>query len=160
MYSIFWVFFLIVIVMKITNRGKNKGTKPNVPRKRSTDETDYAFKDNPQRKAVTQVTTQVTTQPAPRPSVQSVKSEQMSTTELLDAKAKADEREHQREKQLRQIENKKHYGHHNYAMKYEIGSSIPKGKRMVYCSYCNAENLVPQHDNASKYNCYFCREKL
>lgn len=39
------------------------------------------------------------------------------------------------------------------------GDLPPSGTRVIKCSYCGAENLVPQ--NASgKFSCYFCREDL
>lgn len=88
------------------------------------------------------------------------KPEEMSTTEMLEAKAQADDREEMLEKQRQRIENKKHYGHHNYAEKYILGDSMPKGKKMVFCPYCNAENLIPTYSAAKDYNCYFCRETL
>ena len=84
----------------------------------------------------------------------------MSTTEMLEAKALADDREERIEKQKQRMENQKHYGHLNYAQKYIIGDMVPKGQRMVFCPYCNAENLIPAYSSAKDYNCYFCREEL
>lgn len=59
-----------------------------------------------------------------------------------------------------QPRQKKYYGNYNYAQRYVPGDPVTKGKRMVYCPYCNAENLIPSHNAAKDYNCYFCREKL
>lgn len=88
------------------------------------------------------------------------KPEEMSTMEMLEAKAREDDREEMLEKQRQNIENKKHYGHLNYAEKYIIGDSVSKGKKMVFCPYCGAENLIPMYSAARDYNCYFCRENL
>ena len=44
--------------------------------------------------------------------------------------------------------------------RYLPGDMIPKGRRLVCCGYCNAENLIPERDNPKRYNCYFCRETL
>lgn len=88
------------------------------------------------------------------------KPEEMSTMEMLEAKAREDDREERLEKQRQKIENKKHYGHLNYAERYIIGDAVPKGKKMVFCPNCNAENLIPTHSAAREYNCYFCRENL
>ncbi len=86
--------------------------------------------------------------------------QEMNTTEMLEAKAREDEKEHQLEKKRQQIMNKKHYGHHNYAERYIMGDPVPKGKKMVFCSYCGAENLISTYSAAKDYNCYFCRENL
>lgn len=86
--------------------------------------------------------------------------QEKSTTQLLQEKAMLDEAEHNREKRLQEIENERIHGKLNYAQRLWIGDPIPKGKRLVYCAYCNAENLVPAHDYSTKYNCYFCREIL
>lgn len=88
------------------------------------------------------------------------KTEEMSTIEMLEAKAKEDDREEMLEKQRQKIENKKHYGHLNYAEKYILGDSVPKGRKMVFCTYCGAENLIPTYSAAKEYNCHFCRENL
>ena len=88
------------------------------------------------------------------------KPEKMSTTEMLEAKAREDEEEHQLEQKRQSIRNKKHYGHHNYAERYIMGDPVPKGKKMVFCAYCGAENLIPTYSTAKDYNCYFCREDM
>lgn len=88
------------------------------------------------------------------------KPDEMSTMEMLEAKAREDDREEMLEKQRQKIENKKHYGHLNYAEKYILGDEVPKGRKMVFCTYCGAENLIPTYSAAKEYNCYFCREDL
>ncbi len=86
--------------------------------------------------------------------------QEKSTTDMLREKALQDDREEMRDKHEQRMKNKKYYGGHNYAQKYLIGDPVPKDKRMVYCSYCNAENLIPTYSRAGSYNCYFCREEL
>lgn len=39
------------------------------------------------------------------------------------------------------------------------GDQPPQGMKLVYCPYCNAENLVPTDGNRD-YHCYFCWVKL
>ena len=71
-----------------------------------------------------------------------------STTEMLEEKARQDAEERRIHGQLR------------YAERYLPGDMIPKGRRLVCCGYCNAENLIPERDDPKRYNCYFCRETL
>ena len=163
------IVFIIIISAVLKSKKKKTGTKPNVPRKRDASETAYAFQSqqaaaprtsqSPQRKQ--QIT--ATSKPQSRPVQKKVQDDtdlKMSTTDMLEAKAQADNREHILEKQRQNMENKKHYGSHNYAKKYILGDPVPKGNKMVLCSYCNAENLIPMYSSARDYNCYFCREKL
>lgn len=83
-----------------------------------------------------------------------------STTELLREKAQLDEKEHVKEKYQQKAEEKKHYGDLRYAGRYLLGDEVPRGMRIVKCDYCGAENLLKNGDYASRYNCYFCRERL
>lgn len=143
------IIFIIVIswVLK-TKRKKNDSQQAGTVRR------------NPQVTKQTPVKpAQKAVKPAQSKSVQG-KPEEMSTMEMLEAKAKEDDREEMIERQRQNIENKKHYGHLNYAEKYIIGDSVPKGKKMVFCAYCNAENLIPAYGAVRDYNCYFCRENL
>lgn len=39
------------------------------------------------------------------------------------------------------------------------GDQPPQGMKMVFCPYCNAENLIPVNGNRD-YHCYFCWVKL
>lgn len=45
------------------------------------------------------------------------------------------------------------------ALRLYEGDPVPKGYRMVNCSYCGAENLVP-YSSRQPYMCYFCHEDL
>lgn len=83
-----------------------------------------------------------------------------STTEMLEEKARQDAMEHQEEKRRQLAEERRIHGQLRYAERYLPGDMIPKGRRLVCCGYCNAENLIPEHDNPKRYNCYFCRETL
>lgn len=83
-----------------------------------------------------------------------------STTEMLEEKARQDAIEHQEEKRKQLAEERRIHGQLRYAERYLPGDMIPKGKRLVCCGYCNAENLIPERDNPKRYNCYFCRETL
>ncbi len=83
-----------------------------------------------------------------------------STTDLLREKARLDEIEHQKEKRLHDMEEKRRHAGLRYAQRLVLGDPIPKNARLVICNYCAAENLVPVGEYANKYNCYFCREKL
>lgn len=83
-----------------------------------------------------------------------------STTEMLEEKARQDAMEHQEEKRRQLAEERRIHGQLRYAERYLPGDMIPQGRRLVYCGYCNAENLIPERDNPKRYNCYFCRETL
>lgn len=83
-----------------------------------------------------------------------------STTQMLEEKARQDALEHQEEKRRQQAEERRIHGQLHYAERYLPGDVIPPGRRLVCCSYCNAENLIPERDNPKRYNCYFCRETL
>ena len=160
------IIFFIIISWVLKSKKKKAGTKPNVPRKRDASETAYAFQSQQSTATRTsQRKQQITTSSKPqnRPMQNKVQDDsdlKMSTTDMLEAKAQADGREHILEKQRQHMENKKHYGSHNYAKKYILGDSVPKGNKMVFCPYCNAENLIPTYSAARDYNCYFCRENL
>lgn len=83
-----------------------------------------------------------------------------STTEMLEEKARQDAMEHQEEKRRQLAEERRIHGQLRYAERYLPGDMIPKGRRLVCCGYCNAENLIPERDDPKRYNCYFCRETL
>lgn len=83
-----------------------------------------------------------------------------STTEMLEEKARQDAMEYQEEKRRQLAEERRIHGQLRYAERYLPGDMIPKGRRLVCCGYCNAENLIPERDNPKRYNCYFCRETL
>ncbi len=147
------IIFIIIIVAVVNKNKKKNAGKPNVSRPQSGYSQNRPVQNRPVQSRPVQ------SKPVQSKPVQK-KEEEMSTTEMLEAKALADDREEMLEKQRQRMENKKHYGHLNYAGKYIIGDPVPKGKKMVFCSYCNAENLIPMHSSAREYNCYFCREKL
>lgn len=86
--------------------------------------------------------------------------QEKSTTEMLGEKAKLDEMEHREEKRRQLAEERRIHGQLHYAERYLPGDMVPKGRRLVCCGYCNAENLIPERDNPKRYNCYFCRETL
>lgn len=44
--------------------------------------------------------------------------------------------------------------------RYEEWMSVPPGKRVVRCSYCGADNLISEKQDAHSCSCYFCREDL
>lgn len=92
--------------------------------------------------------------------MQSKNAGNQSTTQLLQEKARKDEIEHRLEKKQQMAEKERIYGRLNYGQRIYLGDPVPNGKRLVYCPYCNAENLVPAHDYSKKYHCYFCREEL
>lgn len=168
------IFIIIVSAILKSSKKKKASSTPNVPRKRDASETAYAFQSQQRQQAGQQTSGRQRQQPTPipgrtvqNPSMQNktvlnrpAEKEEMSTTQMLEAKALADDREEMREKQRQRMENKKHYGHLNYAEKYILGDAVPKGKKMVLCPYCNAENLIPTYSAAKDYNCYFCREDL
>lgn len=178
------IIFIIIISWVFKTKKKKAETKPNVPRKRDASETAYAFQSqqsaatgnlqnqmrkkqasqNVQRRQPTPAGARTTSPNSQsRPVSSMVRDDQdlkMSTTDMLEAKAQLDNREHILEKQRQHIENKKYYGSHNYAKKYILGDPVPKGNKMVFCTYCNAENLIPIYSAARDYNCYFCRENL
>lgn len=147
---------IIIIVISFIRKSKKKKTTSVSTRPVQSKPQQRPVQSRPQQRPV-QSRPQTTR--TPEKAVQS-KPKEMSTTEMLEAKARADDREEMFEKQRQNIANKKHYGHHNYAEKYIFGDAVPKGKKMVFCPYCNAENLIPTYSAAKDYNCYFCRETL
>lgn len=81
-----------------------------------------------------------------------------STTDYLEQKAMADQREHAKEKMEERKRLSEKYGGRAVAIRYLPGDRIPHGMRIVNCSYCNAENLVDNYRTEKA--CYFCRTKL
>lgn len=154
MFELIIFIIILTVVMKSKKKNQKKTSKPNVVRTAPTPVPGRTQQSRPVQRPAKSA---VQNRPAQK---QPVKKEEMSTMEMLEAKALADDREEMREKQRQRMENKKHYGSHNYAEKYVIGDPVPKGKRMIYCSYCNAENLIPAYSISKDYNCYFCREEL
>lgn len=181
---IFWIFVAVAIVGNVNKKKKGEASaKPNTPRVQndlrmnqfestrqntlSSDNTRYSQADlnykkqqqakenHMQRQAQTQV------KPAASEKTKPIDTSQnKSTTQLLQEKAMLDEAEHKKEKMQQMAENERIHGRLHYAQRLFLGDPVPKGKRLVYCSYCNAENLIPSHDYTTKYNCYFCREIL
>ncbi len=145
------IIFIIIISVVLNKNKKKNASKPGASRTQPVQSKPVQSKPVQRRPAQSRP---AQNNPAPK------KPEEMSTTAMLEAKALADDREEMLEKQRQRMENKKHYGHLNYAEKYVIGDAVPKGKKMVFCSYCNAENLIPMYSSAREYNCYFCREDL
>ncbi len=146
------IIFIIIISFVLKSKNKKTSSKPNVTSQQRPSQSrpqQHSAQRAPQVKP--QQTKPVQSKPA---------KEEMSTTEMLEAKALADDREEMLEKQRQRMENKKHYGNLKYAEKYILGDMVPKGKKMVFCPYCNAENLIPTYSAARDYNCYFCRESL
>ena len=47
----------------------------------------------------------------------------------------------------------------NIAHRMYPGDQPPQGMKLVYCPYCNAENLIPTGGNR-EFHCYFCWVKL
>ena len=78
-----------------------------------------------------------------------------STTAYLERKAKEDARDHAQEKREEQETGGRMVG-----VRYYEWDSIPKGNRVVKCSYCGAENLISERYKPNRYTCYFCREIL
>ena len=158
----FELIVIIIIIAVIRNKiEKTKNNKPArqvtpVPSRQQTRQTPPRQQTRPQQTK--------TAKPAPAKNAPAAKAQsavqEKSTTDMLREKALQDDREEMRYKQEQRMKNKNYYGNHNYAQRYLIGDPIPKDKRMVYCPYCNAENLVPAYGRTSGYNCYFCREEL
>lgn len=159
----FELIIFIIIITAILNKNKKKNAAkpsatPNVPRTQAKP----AQGRTVQSRAVSSRPTAGRPAQARQAQKKPVQKdpEEVSTTEMLEAKALADDKAEMLEKQRQRMQNKKHYGRLNYAEKYVIGDAVPKGKKMVFCSYCNAENLIPTYSLARDYNCYFCREEL
>ena len=72
-----------------------------------------------------------------------------STTAYLERKAKEDQARLHQETGGRMV-----------GVRYYEWDSIPKGNRVVKCSYCGAENLISERYKPNRYTCYFCREIL
>lgn len=83
----------------------------------------------------------------------------MSTTDYLRQKAVLDEADHLQERRQEEMRARWETGGLPSARRLYEGDSVPQGMRVIKCSYCGAENLVPQ-GSRQKYTCYFCREEL
>lgn len=95
-----------------------------------------------------------------RPAVQKKDEESdMSTTDYLRQKAVLDEAGHRQEKRQEDQRARWETGGLPAAKRLIEGDSVPQGMRRVACSYCGADNLVPQ-GSRQRYTCYFCREEL
>lgn len=160
MFELIIFIIIITVVMKSKKKNQKTASKPSAVRTQPTPVPRRTQQSRPQQRPAQGAAVQRNVQQSKPAQKNPAKQEEMSTMEMLEAKAQADDREEMLEKQRRRMENKKHYGSHNYAEKYIIGDPVPKGKRMIYCSYCNAENLIPTYSISKDYNCYFCREEL
>ncbi len=87
------------------------------------------------------------------------KDKDQSTTDYLQQKAKADARDHYKEKMEEQRRVNETYGNQPVGGRYELGDPIPNGMKIVYCPYCAAENLVKISYHGDR-DCYFCRTRL
>ena len=83
----------------------------------------------------------------------------MATTDDLRQKAVLDEADHLQDKRQEEMRSRWETGGLPSAQRLYEGDSVPQGMRVIKCSYCGAENLVPQ-GSRQKYTCYFCREEL
>lgn len=83
-----------------------------------------------------------------------------STTEYLRQKAIEDEKEHAQQAREEAMRLHRETGGRSVALRHYDGDSIPKGMRLVKCSYCGAENLIPEYKKQEEFTCYFCREIL
>ena len=97
----------------------------------------------------------------PKPNVprNQQKQKDLSTTDYLQRKARADEQEHRKEKYLEMQRAKRETGGIPAAVRLYEGDSVPDGMTRVRCSYCAADNLIPE-GSRQRYTCYFCREEL
>lgn len=68
----------------------------------------------------------------------------------------ADRKEHYQEWKQAKRENN---GTLPAATRLYEGDSVPRGMEQIRCSYCGADNLIPE-GSRRKYTCYFCREEL
>lgn len=94
-----------------------------------------------------------------RSAIEEAREDGNSTTAYLMEKAEADAREHAQEKLEEQQRLHETRGGLAVALRYLEGDMVPRGKRVVRCGYCGAENLVPMA-SGTRYSCYFCREPL
>lgn len=88
-----------------------------------------------------------------------IQGENESTTDYLERKARMDAIEHKKEAMEQKRAERENYGDLVYALRWMEGDPVPSSQRLVKCSYCGAENLVPTGKRI-KYHCYFCREEL
>ena len=77
----------------------------------------------------------------------------MSTTDYLRQKAVLDEADHLQDKRQEEMRTRWETGGLPSAQRLYEGDSVPQGMRVIKCSYCGAENLVPQ-GSRQKYTCY------
>lgn len=86
--------------------------------------------------------------------------EQISTTEYLRQKALEDQKEHEEAARMEALRLHRETGGRMAAQRHYDGDSIPRGMRLVKCSYCGAENLIGDYQKQNDFTCYFCREIL
>ncbi len=99
------------------------------------------------------------TTPTYQPQQKYERTEKQSTMDYLNEKSKLGAKEKLMENQ--RVENKKRQeiGNKRIGERLYLGDPIPNGKIVVKCSYCGADNLLPQ-EAREPYLCYFCREVL
>jgi hypothetical protein len=176
---IVFIFFMYMIFRNIKKKADSEGktAQPNVPRKSGQDELSYSTQDRAEFKRAEIKTPEIKrAEPKREQTVRASASSaikktapvqenrmpegQQSTTELLRQKAEEDEKSHRLEQWEQKRKEQQSYGNLHYAGRYLLGDEVPKNQRIVICGYCNAENLIPVNKEKSRYNCYFCREKL
>lgn len=82
-----------------------------------------------------------------------------SVTDYLAEKARQDQISHAEEKREEDRRLNAKSGGLQAAERLYEGELVPSGKHCVVCSYCAAENLIP-NGSRMRYSCYFCREPL
>lgn len=159
----FEIIFIIIVIFAIKNAKKKNadGNRNNQsygmkPPQAYSGQRQYVQPQQMQRKPVNTAAQQR------RPVVEQTKPVEdgldHSTTDYLEQKAMADQREHAKEKMEERKRLSEKYGGRAIAMRYLPGDRVPHGMRVVNCSYCNAENLV--ETIRTERACYFCRTKL
>lgn len=167
----FEIIFIIIVIFAIKNAKKKNadGNRNNQsygmkPPQSYSGQRQYVQPQQMQRKPVNTAAQQRRPAPAQTGPVVSKPVQPVadgadhSTTDYLEHKAMADQREHAKEKMEERKRLSEKYGGRAIAMRYLPGDRVPHGMRVVNCSYCNAENLV--ETIRTERACYFCRTKL
>ncbi|MCM1046953.1 MAG: hypothetical protein NC433_00815 [Clostridiales bacterium] len=160
---IFWIILLIWIVMnrRVNSRRNDNGNGTNMDRTPRIDnrtmQNNPANRQQPYNKQ--QKSQQQRPQAAAKADVEDTEPEAGSTMAYLEEKARQDAMEHAREKREEARRLNITYGGLRAAQRCYEGDSVPSDKKCIVCSYCGANNLIPQAAR-ERYSCYFCREAL
>lgn len=82
-----------------------------------------------------------------------------AVTDYLARKSHEDDVARKKDEWEDRREEEKNVGNLRMATRLQFGSAVPRGNKLIICSYCGAENMISMASH-EKYHCYFCRTSL